>query len=153
LIVSNSVYQWVVDLQEAFLEVDSTLKKKGVFCFTMFGQKSLDELHEALRSTWGGDDVEFSIQRPHEKDVVYEQMKRSGFHNIEMKTEIIKGHFKDMFDLVRWLKEIGANANKKNLYIGKNRLRTANDYYNRNFRDNGSVVASFEIVWINAIKK
>lgn len=48
LVISNLAYQWVGNLAQAFRESAACLKNGGTFCFSMFGQRTLEELFTAF---------------------------------------------------------------------------------------------------------
>ena len=79
-------------------------------------------------------------------------LKASGFKNIKIESEIIKMHFTDMLAIIQWLRHIGANALPRDIYIGRDWLLKANEYYKENFNDRWGVYASFEVIWIEARK-
>lgn len=157
IIVSNLTYQWLDDLKATFQQSYSTLKANGIFCLTLFGHKTLEELflslgNSSIRNKEGKEKNTLLVKRLPEENDVRGAICKAGFKNIETESEIIKVHFEDMMALVKWIKDIGANAIRKNIYIGKDGLLQASEYYNRNFKDSWGVYASFEVIWVKAIK-
>jgi len=61
----------------------------------------------------------------------------------------IKG---DIFSLVSWLKHIGANGIEQNIFVGRDWLFRAQKFYQNNFKDNGTIYATFEVIWGKARK-
>ena len=57
-----------------------------------------------------------------------------------------------MFEIIRWVKQIGANVLEKNIFIGPDLLKRADEYYKLHFKDEWGVTASFEVIWIEAKK-
>ena len=70
----------------------------------------------------------------------------------QVKEERIKIRFPDMLALVKWIKDIGANVLERDIYIGKDWLAKASEYYDQHYRDRFGIYATFEVVWINAKK-
>jgi len=154
LIYSNSAYQWVGNLKQAFQEVYRVLKRQGIFSMAMFAQKSLGELFESLEYScdYRLAASDLPLRKLAEKNCVYEALQQSGFQDINIESRIIKVTFFDMFALLRWLKSIGANSHKEKMFLGRGVLLKANEYYKKNFKENEGVYATFEIVSVNAKK-
>ena len=71
---------------------------------------------------------------------------------MSVEEEHIKVHFRDMFVLVKWIKDIGANALMGDMFIGRDWLNRANAYYHQTFGDRWGVGATFEVIWAQAKK-
>ncbi len=152
IVASNLSYQWVEDLYKAFTSCHQSLKDGGVFCATMFGYNTFNELFFSLERSREIKDKQFLIQRLPNHNKIQEAMQTAGFREIEMKSELISGHFPDMMILIKWIKDIGANALERNFYVGRDWMKSANDYYEKNFRDHLGVQVTFEVIWIQAKK-
>ncbi len=152
IITSNLAYQWVGNLKQAFELCHLRLNKTGTLCLTMFGRDTFHELFTALEkcAQEGDQKRELSIHRLADKDQVTGALKQAGFNNIEVSTERIKVRFEDMMSLIKWVKDIGANALPHGMYMGKDLLLKANDYYNTRFQDRLGVYATFEVIWVEA---
>lgn len=153
VVVSNAAYQWVDNLTEAFKEVRDVLCPRGRFYLSCFGRGSLQELFLSLEHSFGrsGKEIPQDNGLVH-NDAVYQALVNSEFNDIEVYSEIKKLHFSDMLMLVRWLKAIGANGVRRDYFVGKQRLQRASEFYDRHFRDNGGVYATFEIIWARGTK-
>ena len=65
--------------------------------------------------------------------------------------ELIKVEFKDVLDLLTWLKAIGANQLSEHpVFLGKNKLTELQQYYRAYFPYNEGICASFEVIWVHA---
>ena len=149
IITSNLAYQWVGNLKQAFEFSYLRLRKTGVLVFTMFGRDTFHELFTALKHCAKNENQPGS-QRLADKDQIMEALDAAGFHNVEVSTERIKVRFEDMMSLIKWVKDIGANALPHGMYMGKDLLLKANDYYNTRFQDRLGVYATFEVIWVEA---
>ncbi|MDP8266507.1 MAG: methyltransferase domain-containing protein [Candidatus Aceula meridiana] len=138
LIVSNCAYQWVEDLKKTFTLNREILRSHGYFCFTCFGESTLKELWESLGTV-------NRLHCPTEKDI-RDALRTGGFYSFEVSSVMMRQEFGDMFDLVRWLKRIGANQTKREIFIGRDALSCANDFYCQNFESDNGVFATFEII-------
>ena len=152
IITSNLAYQWVGNLKQAFELCHLRLNKTGTLCLTMFGRDTFHELFKALEKCVqeGNQKRELSVHRLADKDQVTGALQHVGFNNIEVSSERIKVRFEDMMSMIKWVKDIGANALAKNIYMGKDLLLRTNDYYNSQYKDRLGVYATFEILWVEA---
>jgi len=152
IITSNLAYQWVSNLPEAFKLCHSSLKENGKLCLTMFGHHTFDELFASLDACLDktANNDRFFIQRLAGKDQVEMSLKEAGFQTWRVQSESIKVQFPDMMGLVKWIKDIGANALPTDIYLGKGLLFRTNDYYSAHFKDRLGVYATFEVLWVEA---
>ncbi len=150
IVISNLAYQWVENLEKAFRECYAVLKDEGVFCCTLFGKNTFDELFHALDAAM--ENREINVRRLISEEEVKKIIKAIGFKNVEIKSEPIQSHFPDMMTLIKWIKDIGANALSRDFFVGKDLLKRANQYYDEYFKDKLGVVVTFEIIWIEGRK-
>ena len=150
VIVSNLVYQWVENLGEAFRQCRMCLKEKnkGGFYFSMFGKGTFKELFLSLENSMKDQSKRdsFPAQKLADRSDIVDALETAGFRNQKVETKSIKIRFDDMFDLIKWIKNIGANSLKREIFVGKEFLNRANDYYLKNFCDDTGVFATMEIV-------
>ncbi|HLD69365.1 MAG TPA: methyltransferase domain-containing protein [Candidatus Omnitrophota bacterium] len=156
LIASNLAYQWVEDLTLAFRRSYEVLRKDGVLLLTMFGHETFQELFSALENSLEKESLSENSQLPVHRLAKREQieaaLQSAGFLDVHVDFERIKVRFPDMMGLIQWTKNIGANNLEKNIYIGKDLLLRANDYYNEHFKDSFGITATFEVVWASGRK-
>ena len=152
IITSNLAYQWIDNLQHAFGLCRLRLNKTGSLCLTMFGYNTFHELFTALKvcAEEKSQQGQCHVQRLADKGAVTQALIEAGFHDIRVSSERIKVRFSDMMHLIKWVKDIGANALPKNFYAGKDLLLRANEYYNTHFQDRLGVYATFEVIWVEA---
>ncbi len=152
LIFSNCAYQWIADLAKAFASSAYVLKDEGDFYFTCFGRNTLQELRLSLRKV--GVDLYNKQHNWHflEEKKIYDFLCESKFQKITMETQAVVCEFSDMFALIRWLKSIGANRIKRDIFVGKTMLNQANDFYKVDFSKGNSVYATFEVIYGKAQK-
>jgi malonyl-CoA O-methyltransferase len=152
-VVSNLAYQWVRDLPTACREVYRTLRPEGAFCFTVFGQETLTELFQSLAHGLNnrGRMTDVAGRLPDQKQLTLD-LTSAGFVIDRIESEVIKTHFSDMRELLRWLKGIGANRLNQNIFIGRQSLADAENYYRKHFPTRWGVQATFEVIWATARK-
>lgn len=152
VIASNLAYQWVRDLPKAFANCHAILKEEGKLHLTMFGYSTFRELFEALEKTRGAAKGNITLPRLADRGQVCDALTKAGFRGVSVEEEYIKVHFSDMLALVKWIKDIGANALVGDMFIGRDWLNRANAYYNQTFADQWGVCATFQVVWVQATK-
>ncbi|MEK6568473.1 MAG: methyltransferase domain-containing protein [Candidatus Omnitrophota bacterium] len=144
IILSNAVYQWVPDLEAAFKEARRILNPGGWFIFNCFGAKTLRELRQCF-----GIEETFLPQA----DFIRVALERSGFSCLEFKVRDCSLNFDNLADILSWLKYIGVNRiNQHQGFLTPSRLAKADHFYRSNFRGNGRVYASFEVISVKAEK-
>ncbi|MBU0467563.1 MAG: methyltransferase domain-containing protein [Candidatus Omnitrophica bacterium] len=153
IIVSNLAYQWVEDLSNAFMESRYCLKEDGRFCFSMFGRNTFKELFvsldDSLKILEGRD--RFPIQKLADLNYVDSSLADAGFNVRNVYSECVKVRFTSMYDLVRWIKNIGANSLKKDAFVGRRLLSKANEFYSTNFSEQDGVFATLEVIYGEAL--
>lgn len=149
LVLSNFAFQWMPDLSEALCEARRVLTVKGQMHATLFGEKTCEELFGSLEHA--GFNVDH-LNRFVSVSEVGEQLRKAEFSDIQVEEEIIKMPFKDLFQLLFWLKAIGANKLSPRTFIGLKTLQRANDYCLKNFSEQKNMLISFEIIKIQAFK-
>ena len=150
IVISNLAYQWVGDLLKAFHQSYSVLKTDGVFCCTLFGRNTFEELFLSLDSSM--EDQNKTVKRLITEKEIIRIVNEVGFKDVKIYSEEIKSHFPDMMSLVKWIKDIGANALSRDFFVGKNLLERAGQYYDQNFRDKLGIIVTFEVIWVEAKK-
>ena len=151
IIISNLSFQWIQDLPQAFRLCHSTLRQDGALVFTMFGYHTFDELFISLEKTQNNGGV-LPIHRLVTDQQVLKALQQSGFQHVKVDYERIKVRFVDMMSLVKWIKNIGANGLPKEIFVGKEWLNRASDYYEEHFKDRLGIYSTFEVIWCEAEK-
>lgn len=154
LIVSNLAYQWVPDLDQAFGLCHSVLQEGGAFHLTLFGRQtfrelflSLDHARRKLNRERG-----YSARRLAGSRQVGDALAHAGFRDVDVEPQLMKVHFCDMWSLMRWTKDIGANALGGDMYLGKGMIAAADAYYRRYYQDSFGSFATLEVLWAQGRK-
>ena len=147
LIFSNFAFQWLPDLAEGFREARRVLTDNGGMYVNLFGVKTCEELFHSLEQTgFQGDD----LNRFAAGSEIIEQLGQAGFGNSQVQPEIIKLPFKDLWQLLSWLKALGANKLSPTTFFGPKMLQQANAYCQNNFSDGENILISFDVIKIQA---
>lgn len=152
-VVSNLAYQWVGDLPGAFQQCREILKKEGTLNITMFGCNTFEELFFSFEQSSGAPGRQLPLRRLADERGVAESLRGAGFKDVRVESEKIRTHFPDMMALMKWIKSIGANnLLADDVYIGKNWLQKAGEYYSGHFKDGFGIYATLEVIWARAGK-
>lgn len=148
LALSTSTYQWLASLDRAFGEANRVLAPGGLFCFALFGERTLFELRDSYRNALnGGDDRSHSF---HSEAEVRTALVRSGFREERVWSELEVEWHADVPELLRSLKRIGAGSTApvsgKGLSERRVMLRMM-EAYRRDFGGAQGVPASYHVVY------
>jgi ubiquinone/menaquinone biosynthesis C-methylase UbiE len=139
LLISSFSLQWLQNFDQAFTNFFALLKTQGILAFCLPTDGSLNELKAA--------DI-FQFNELPQIAILRSSLKKSGFIEKKIETEIIKQRFTDGFTALKSLKKIGANytLNKKK-FISKTQLQKFNGFCLKN-SDNPD--KSFDVSWLNS---
>lgn len=157
LICSASVYQWVFDLSQAFAENARILKDSGLFAFALFGGETLIELKTAYRqaaATLGEEETGHLHQLP-ELAVVQQALFKAGFQILELQRQELVEHHREVADLLRSLKKIGAGNASPHARRGiasRRLLQLMSDIYRQFYGHSGGVPATYEVFYGLAVR-
>ncbi|MBK69324.1 MAG: malonyl-[acyl-carrier protein] O-methyltransferase BioC [Legionellales bacterium] len=148
LVLCGLTIQWCNDLDLIFSGVKQILKKNGVFLFSSFGPDSLKE----LRDCWSRVDDYVHVNAFVDMHDIGDALVRNSLISPVLNTEIITFTYDDCHQLMRELKNIGANninnGRRKSL-TGKNKLKKVFEYYEQ-YRENNKLPATFEVIYGHA---
>jgi malonyl-CoA O-methyltransferase len=147
LIVSNLAYQWVGDILKAFRENRRILTDQGVLAATLFGFHTCDEFFSSLEATG----IKDEFNRLPQIEEVQNALIEAGF-KAKVDYERIQIQFKDLWELLGWLKAIGANNLSRGAFLGPQALQDANAYCLKNYPYHDGIRITFEVIWIYAAK-
>jgi len=149
LVVSNAAYQWVNVLPAAFKETRRVLKPKGMFYFVVFGKNTLRELQSV--ST----EIKVASSNFPGKKSLSVALSAAGFKTNSIETFIYEKYYKDLWQLLAVLKNIGSTAaeNKNITGLGwRKKLKQINKLYLEKFGNDKGLPATYEAFLIRAEK-
>ncbi len=146
LVVSNLMLQWCVPLEPYFAEVRRVLGRGGLFLFTSFGTDTLKE----LRAAWARVDARPHVHGFLDMHDVGDALLAAGFGDPVMDMEVLTVTYRELLDLMRDLKSIGAhNASPSRApgLTGRQTLKALTSAY-ESFRDaEGRLPTTYEVVY------
>lgn len=146
IVFSNIAHQWCRDIKSAFLEVKRVLKTGGRFWFSILAKDSLVELYKSIETVTGED---YSKDLFPNAERVRLELINSGLELDWFETKTLKRYYKNSFELVKRLKDIGAGrVSGANIFgMGQRGLFVRMlEVYNRRFSESGKISASYNIV-------
>ena len=155
LVVSNVSYQWVGDLVAAFREVKRVLRENGKFYFTVFAGQTLGELREIILDTrrQGAGSINGTLPT---RASVQAALKELSFCDIKIEEKRSRSYYRNLGELLSWLKQIGANRYlPQQLHRGlsaRTLLNTLSKEYEHRFKEDGKIFATFEVLYVQARK-
>ncbi|MBJ6725969.1 methyltransferase domain-containing protein [Geomesophilobacter sediminis] len=148
VVVSTSTYQWLPSLDNAFADVRRVLKPGGLFCFALFGERTLYELRESYRKVLNGaPDRTHSF---HPGAEVLAALQRTGFSGAGVTSAMEVEMHPDVPELLRSLKRIGAGNAAPGGSQGLSQRRVMLEMmetYQREYGQDGQIPASYEVLY------
>jgi len=155
LAISNVVYQWVDRLDLAFNQTNRVLKENGRFYFSVFTKDTLKELRQSLIYVLGEEKTKsFSL---HSKLDILNSLQEAGFSVIRSDIRTYVEFYADLRNMLYWLKDIGANryfgTSLRSGLSGRSLISDLSKYYEATFQNSGRIFATFEALFIEAVKE
>lgn len=148
VVLSTSTYQWLPSLDQAFAEARRVLKPDGMFCFALFGERTLFELRESYRAVLNGGADRTHTFLPCSE--VRAALERVGFTTPEVSSELEVEMHPDVPALLRSLKKIGAGSTAPASGKGFSERRVMLEMmqsYRARFGGEDGVPATYEVVY------
>lgn len=152
LLLSTSTFQWLEQLEPAFRELKRVLAPGGYFCFALFGEKTLFELKESYRHALDHF-PDAQKDRTHNfkcSDDVAAALCSAGLQAEFLISETEIELHPDVPHLLRSIKRIGAgNAapGSRGGLTGRRVIMEMMEEYERHFRCEGGVPATYEVIY------
>ncbi len=155
LVVSTSTFQWLEQCATCFGEVRRVLEPGGLFCFALFGDGTLRELHRSWREALqrnnrpvqqGGD----GTHRFHTVDQVRQSLEQQGFVAVEVITQQELVWYPDLPQLLQAIKRIGAGTTRPQRGGGLGWRRVLHDMatvYRERYGTDLGVPASYQVIY------
>lgn len=149
LIFSNMAMQWSTQLAEAFSQIHQLLKPEGLLMFSSLGPDTLFELRQAWQQVDQAEHIHQFVDMHDYGDM----LMQARFAEPVMDMERIVMTYQDAAQLMRDLKEIGANnaaGNRSTGLTGRGQLQALKKAYEQ-FRDaDGRLPATYEVIYGHA---
>jgi malonyl-CoA O-methyltransferase len=147
---SNLAVQWCNDLDQVFSGMARVLRPDGLLMLSTFGPDTLMELREAGMADPG----HVHVSRFIDMHDIGDALVRAGFSAPVLDVEKFVLTYDDVLSVMRDLKAIGAHnaaQGRRRGLEGKGFLKSMVERYEQ-FRDNGKLPATFEVIYAHAWK-
>jgi len=156
LVASSTTYQWITNLNQAFLEVNRVLKGDGQFVFSLFTGQTLCELREAYSKAFN--EVYPNQTIPLHPFISMTQLIKElqPFQTISLQKEIITSFVTSFESLLRLIKSWGAQSAQENRLAGlgnRRLLQLTEANYKRFASEKGELPLTWEIQYAKVRKK
>jgi malonyl-CoA O-methyltransferase len=145
VIASSLAFQWAGDLSTAFSEAKRVLRPGGVFAFATLGPETLKELRHSL-----GRGISASPASLFSLDEIEDSLRRTGFLPMDAGEKTVTKTYKDIYSLLRTLKETGASPPFVRLCNGlgaRQALRHAEQSYKHDYGGEDGIPATYEVIF------
>lgn len=152
LVVSTSTFQWLSEPDRAFSEALRVLIPGGLFCFALFGEKTLHELRGSYRSALA-ELGRLEDDRTHtflSREAVKSVLEQAGFTGCRVSSQMDLDVHEDVPALLRSLKHIGAgSASPATLrgLAGKGVMLDMMQRYKTEYGNESGITATYEIIF------
>ena len=151
LVWSNLSLQWSTDLGRSLAECFRVLAPEGLLMFSSFGPDTLKE----LRLAFAHSDAGVHVNRFVDMHDVGDLLVQGGFSDPVMDAETITLTYREIADLMRELKALGAhnvNTGRSKGLSGRRLFSRLSEAYEGFRRADGRLPATFEVVYGHAWK-
>ena len=135
LIVSNATFQWAQDLKKVVYNLNNMLTDRGIFAFSIFGNKNLEQMSKILQRGL----MYYSI------DELRNLFK--DYKIILIQDEIIKLNFESPIDVLKHIKFTGTNALTEYRW-SKSGLKNFESQYKRFYASSEGVYLTYHPVYV-----
>ena len=149
VVFSNMLIHWCNE-KDVFSECLRVLKPNGLLIMSALGETSLVELKQA----WLNVDNKSHVHDFPALHDMGDDLLKLGFEDVVVNAEIITLTYKDVVSLMKDIKASGgqnANESRNKGLMTRSQLHLLKDGY-ENFREDGRLPASYEVVYLRAKK-
>ncbi len=146
----------IIDSENLFSNIYKILKKNGFLIFSIFGTKTMENVKECFIKI---EEKKYSGISPRfnplfDLDLIGNDLKKIGFKNVIVETEIIKVKYNSLFKLMRDLRGMGMtnnHLNRSKFFTPKSLFDEVNEFLIKDNKNNEFLVP-FEILTLTAWK-
>ena len=146
----------IIDSENLFSNIYKILKNDGFLIFSIFGTKTMENVKECFikieEKKYSGISLRFNPL--FELDLIGNDLKKIGFKNVIVETEIIKVKYDSLFKLMRDLRGMGVTnnlLNRSKFFTPKSLFDEVNEFLIKDNK-NKEFLVPFEILTLTAWK-
>lgn len=158
-VTSGLTFQWADNINNAVREAYRVLAPGGVFVFSTLGPETMMELRKATKATCRlkGKEVTTKFMNFTDADTIGNSLVNAGFEEIKIEKDVREVEYKDLWQLLRTLKAIGATNPEeqetddlKNGMLLKDIAKTYAKLYPA--QGDSGVTCTYEVIIVTAIR-
>lgn len=151
LIISNAVFQWFTNYENAFQCFHNHLTPNGYLLYTTFGEKTFPELHTAFQYAFKINHIEQTAPHgPQFKDINFfnSTASQANFHGY-YREAIHRDFYSSPKEFLHALKKVGANnaIPAKDMRLNRNVILQMLKYYQNTYTEAQQVYATYHIIY------
>ena len=146
----------IIDSENLFTNIYKILKNDGFLIFSIFGTKTMENVKECFikieEKKYSGISLRFNPL--FDLDLIGNDLKKIGFKNVIVETEIIKVKYNSLFKLMRDLRGMGMTnnlLNRSKFFTPKSLFDEVNEFLKKDSK-NKEFLVPFEIITLTAWK-
>ena len=146
----------IVDSKNLFSNIYKILKNNGFLIFSIFGTKTMENIKESFikieEKKYSGITLRFNPL--FDLDLIGDDLKKIGFKNVIVETEIVKVKYNSLFKLMRDLRGMGVTnnlLNRSKFFTPKSLFDEVNEFLIKDNK-NKEFLVPFEILTLTAWK-
>ena len=146
----------IIDSENLFSNIYKILKNDGFLIFSIFGTKTMENVKECFikieEKKYSGISLRFNPL--FDLDLIGNDLKKIGFKNVIVETEIIKVKYNSLFKLMRDLRGMGITnnlLNRSKFFTPKSLFDEVNEFLIKESK-NQEFLVPFEIITLTAWK-
>jgi len=157
LVASSTAFQWFNALEQSLAGIRLALRPGGRLLFATLGRDTFRELKEAYRTSAGQMGIKLTPSRygpplpgAHELENF---VSSAGFEKPVLKREIKYEFFPSARDYMQSIKNTGSNNpnyRPMSLPVERDLIKKTIDFYDKRFRVDGRVYASYEVIFVQS---
>ncbi|MDP4144718.1 MAG: malonyl-ACP O-methyltransferase BioC [Bacillota bacterium] len=163
LIISNATFQWFNNTSATIKKLYSALNPKGILCFSTFGNHTFFELRQCfnmittemcINDTFQPSQHFYTLEDLYKLCTSASKLGLSQCKSSIYFKEILQPeHFNSCKDFFLSIKKVGANnSNKSKRCTSPLFIKKVMDYYDKTFKENNKVKATYHCIFVNMIK-
>jgi malonyl-CoA O-methyltransferase len=145
-VFSSMTIQWSHNIRQVFSEIKRVLQEKGRFTLSIVAQGSLAQLYEAFEAAG----YKPPIYQFANLDYIKQELCNCGLAIENIYPETITLQFKNIYDIIRSVKAVGASykENPNSGIKGKGYFASTEKIYREKFERENSLPLSWEIIYV-----
>ncbi len=156
LIIANATFQWLTTPETTLAAYFRSLRPGGVLAFSTLGPRTFQELAAAIQQAASPPGRPVPLTIPAESFLDRERwsklLARAGFRQFRLEEKTAEASFPSVADFLKSLQATGA-TNPRPRPFSPRLFRAMVAAYDRLYRLNGSIPATYEMIWAVARKE